>query len=92
MEPETAVSTDTIQTEPSTISATPPQSPIAGFIREGNGKLSSSRLLVLLWGGGVFLIWAIASLRSETLQAIPDSVITVVGVLISAKTVQRFGE
>jgi hypothetical protein len=92
MEPETAVSTDTIKTEPSAISAPPPQSLMAGFIREGNGKLSSSRLLVLLWGGGVFLIWAIASLQGETLQAIPDSVITIVGVLISAKTVQRFGE
>jgi hypothetical protein len=65
---------------------------VASFIREENGKLSSSRLLLMIWGGGVFLIWAISSLKSATLQTIPDSVITVVGLCLGAKTVQRFGE
>jgi hypothetical protein len=64
----------------------------ASFIREKNGKLSSSRLLLMIWGGGVFLIWAISSLKSASLQVIPDSVITVVGLCLGAKTVQRFGE
>ncbi len=68
------------------------QARLDGFIREENGKLSSSRLLIMLWGGGVFIIWAISSLQGEVLQSIPDSVITVVGVLVGAKTVQRFGE
>ncbi|NJN31334.1 MAG: hypothetical protein HC824_13595 [Synechococcales cyanobacterium RM1_1_8] len=62
------------------------------FIREENGKLSSSRLLLMVWGGGVFVIWAISSLMSQSLQAIPDSVITIVGICVGAKTVQRFGE
>lgn len=76
----------------STIDPAAMQARLDGFIREENGKLSSSRLLIMLWGGGVFIIWAISSLQGEVLQSIPDSVITVVGVLVGAKTVQRFGE
>ncbi|NJM58923.1 MAG: hypothetical protein HC857_18045 [Synechococcales cyanobacterium RU_4_20] len=91
MEPETATR-DSAPVGPSSGPASAVQSSLDGFIRENTGKLSSSRLLILLWGGGVFLIWAVSSLRAEMLQPIPESVITVVGVLIGAKTVQRFGE
>lgn len=91
MEPETAAR-DPAPVAPSFSPASAVQSTLDGFIREKTGKLSSSRLLILLWGGGVFLIWAVSSLRAEMLQPIPESVITVVGVLIGAKTVQRFGE
>ena len=65
---------------------------VGSFIREESGKLSSSRLLLMVWGGGVFLIWAIASLMQQSLQSIPESVITVIGICVGAKTVQRFGE
>jgi uncharacterized membrane protein len=65
---------------------------LSGFIKEKDGKPSSSRLLILLWGGGVFGIWAFSSIKSATLQAIPDSVITILAALVSAKTIQRFGE
>ncbi len=69
-----------------------PQAGLGSFIREENGKLSSSRLLMMLWGGGIFVVWAIASLKGEALQAIPDSVLTVIGIFVGGKTVQRFGE
>lgn len=63
-----------------------------GFMKDKEGKPSSSRLLILMWGLGVFAIWAVSSLKSSTLQSIPDSVITILGVLVGGKTLQRFGE
>lgn len=63
-----------------------------GFIKEKDGKPSSSRLLILTWGLGTFLVWAFSSIKGEALQAVPDSVITILGVLIAGKTIQRFGE
>jgi hypothetical protein len=63
-----------------------------GFVKDRDGKSSSSRLLILMWGLGVFAIWAFSSLSTSTLQAIPDSVITILGVLVGGKTIQRFGE
>ncbi|MCU0568163.1 MAG: hypothetical protein MUF49_16390 [Oculatellaceae cyanobacterium Prado106] len=65
---------------------------IDGFIKEKSGKPSSSRLLIIIWGLGVFGVWAYASIKSSTLQPIPESVITIIGVLIVGKTAQRFGE
>ena len=56
------------------------------------GKVSASRLLLLVWGLGVFLIWAYASLRLGALAEIPQSVLTVLGIVVGGKTVQRFGE
>jgi hypothetical protein len=63
-----------------------------GFMKDKDGKPSSSRLLILMCGLGVFAIWAVSSLKSSTLQSIPDSVITILGVLVGGKTLQRFGE
>jgi hypothetical protein len=63
-----------------------------GFIKDKDGKASSSRLLILIWGLGVFGIWAVASFKSATLQSIPESVITILGILVGGKTIQRFGE
>ena len=55
-------------------------------------KLSASRLLLLLWGVGVLVTWIIASVMGDELEDIPNSVVTILGILISGKTVQRFGE
>jgi hypothetical protein len=63
-----------------------------GLLKDGDGKPSSSRFLIILWGLGVFVIWAFSSIKSATLQAIPESVIVTLGVLVAGKTLQRFGE
>jgi hypothetical protein len=74
------------------------QSPVSqvgivdGLIKDSDGKPSSSRFLILLWGIGVFGIWAYSSLKSSVLQPIPESVIVTLGVLVAGKTIQRFGE
>jgi xanthosine utilization system XapX-like protein len=62
------------------------------FLSERTGKLSASRLLLLLWGVGVLVVWVINSLLTRQLQAIPESVVTILGILVGGKTVQRFGE
>jgi len=49
------------------------------FKEKATNKFSASRLLLLLWGIGVLVIWAITSLKTGVLAAIPDSVVTVLG-------------
>lgn len=62
------------------------------FLQEDNGGFSSSRLAFLLWIAGVLIAWIIASIKGGSLQEIPDSVVTVIGILMTGKIVQKFGE
>ena len=66
--------------------------PARNFLTDPGGKLSASRLLLFLWGVGVLLVWSINSLMTQQLQAIPESVVTILGILVAGKTVQRFAE
>ncbi|MEN9848074.1 MAG: hypothetical protein RL368_814 [Pseudomonadota bacterium] len=63
-----------------------------GFLQDDNGNLSSMRLAFLLWVVGVLAIWGVASLKAGELKIIPDSVTTIVGVLMGGKVMQKFGE
>ena len=65
---------------------------ISSFVREKNGKISSSRILFLLWGGGVFVVWCILSIVNQTIEPIPESVVTLLGIMAGSKVVQRIGE
>jgi hypothetical protein len=67
---------------------------IKEFLEDVTGKLSAMRLAALLWIVGVLIVWIIASLKGPDpkLETIPDSVITLIGILITGKVVQRFGE
>lgn len=67
-------------------------SKILEFLQEDNGGFSSSRLAFLLWSAGVLIAWGIISLRNGALQVIPESVATVIGILMTGKVVQKFGE
>jgi len=56
-------------------------------------KASAMRAAFLFWAFGLFIIWAYASVvNGRALQPIPESVITVLGLLVGGKAVQRFGE
>ncbi len=71
-----------------------------------DGESSSTRFAFLLWVIWVLIIWSVASLRllSENklvekliegklvLPAIPESVIIILGILMTGKVVQRFVE
>lgn len=67
---------------------------LSGFLRDKGAEeeFSAVRLAFLVWVLGAFAVWAIASVRAWSLQAIPESVVTLVGVLAGGKAVQRFGE
>jgi hypothetical protein len=62
------------------------------FLQEDNGSFSSSRLAFLLWAIGTLLVWVVVSYKLNSLQVIPESVITIIGILMTGKVVQKFGE
>ena len=63
------------------------------FQDKGQAKqLSAVRLALFVWLGGVLGVWGIVSYRTNSLQAVPESVVTILGLLLGAKAVQRFGE
>jgi len=55
-------------------------------------EFSAMRLAFLLWSLVLLVIWAIVSYRTNALQDIPESVVTILGILITGKVVQRYGE
>lgn len=65
---------------------------ITQFLQEGDGQFSATRLGFLLWVIGVLIVWVIDSLISKTLQPIPEQVQVLIGILMTGKVVQRFGE
>lgn len=62
------------------------------FLQEDNGGFSASRLAFLLWALGVLVVWIANSLHGHTLQEIPETVVTIIGVLMTGKVAQKFGE
>ncbi len=62
------------------------------FLEDNSGGYSATRLILLVWAGGVLAIWIHTSLRNCQLAAVPDSITTILGVLMGGKVVQRFGE
>jgi len=56
------------------------------------GQLSAMRLAFLLWAIGVLAVWAYASISAGELRGIPESVVTILGLLAGGKVVQRYGE
>ncbi len=65
---------------------------ILEFLQEDSGGFSASRLAFLIWIAGVLVVWLITSIKSSSLQEIPDSISTVIGILMTGKVVQKFGE
>jgi hypothetical protein len=62
------------------------------FLQEDDGGFSATRLAFLLWVGGVLIVWIIDSLSSKTLERIDPTVTTIIGILMTGKVVQKFGE
>lgn len=62
------------------------------FVEENNGSLSATRLAFLLWVIGVLVVWIVDSLRSGTPQSVTGDVATIIGILMTGKVVQKFGE
>lgn len=64
----------------------------AEFLQEDNGGFSSTRLAFLIWVLGVLIVWMYDSIQSGALQKIDNSVVTLIGVLMTGKVVQKFKE
>ena len=60
--------------------------------RNAKGKISTSRVIFLVWGLGVFAVWAFLSFYHQQTEPLDTSVVTVLGILAGGKTLQRFGE
>lgn len=65
---------------------------LSEFFEDGTGLLSATRLGFILWVVGVLVMWAMTCVSTRTLAAIDPSVTTVLGVLMTGKVVQSFGE
>ena len=56
-----------------------------GFLQDATGHNSSSRLLVFLGTMAVLVVWAAVSIRTNTMAALPESVIALVTILVGNK-------
>ena len=65
---------------------------LSEFLQEDNGGFSATRLAFLLWAVGVLVVWIIESLSSKSLERIDPTVTTILGILMTGKVVQKFGE
>lgn len=62
------------------------------FFQEQNGSFSSTRLAFLLWAIGVLAVWIVISIRGGAIQPLPESLIMILGVLMTGKVVQKWAE
>ncbi|HVL14076.1 MAG TPA: hypothetical protein VM529_16015 [Gemmata sp.] len=53
------------------------------------GKPSVTRLVFVAWAVGVLAVWVRLSLKEGHLAVIPDSVMYILGILMTGKVVQR---
>lgn len=64
---------------------------LSEFLEDNSGGFSATRLAFLLWVIGLLVMWMMSSAKTGTLTDIPDT-ITLLGILMGGKAVQRFGE
>ncbi|MEX0272311.1 hypothetical protein AB3R30_24660 [Leptolyngbyaceae cyanobacterium UHCC 1019] len=65
----------------------------AEFLQDPNGEFSSTRLAFLAWIFAVLVGWGVDTVKHDyKLAEIPESVQVLVGVLMTGKVAQRFGE
>lgn len=62
------------------------------FLEDNSGGFSATRLAFLLWAIGVLAVWIWCSFKNCELQPIDESVRWILGILMTGKVVQRFGE
>jgi hypothetical protein len=67
---------------------------ITSVIEDNTGGISATRVLMLTWGIGVFIIWGFATVMSVihgvyTGIPIPESVVTILLGVVGGKIVQR---
>ena len=62
------------------------------IFQEENGKNSATRVVFVLWGLGVLFVWTIVSIGQQNLQNLDQSIIYVLGILMTGKVGQKYFE
>lgn len=62
------------------------------MLSDGSDGISTMRVLLTLWTLGVMAAWLMAALGTHTIPDIPSGVLTLTGMLVGGKVIQRFGE
>jgi len=71
---------------------------LSSFLQEDNGKFSATRLALLVWSIGLLGVWAAGSIynvfwgSTHNFLELPPSTITLVGLLMAGKVVQKYEE
>jgi hypothetical protein len=59
------------------------------MVAEDNGKMSMMRIMNAAWLGGVLVVWMWTSYHESKLAELPDTVVMLLGVLLTGKVIQR---
>jgi hypothetical protein len=62
---------------------------LKSILEDNEGGLSSSRVAMLTWGVGTFLVWSVISFVKMEVLSIPESVLVVVLTTLGMKIAQR---
>ena len=63
---------------------------LAEFFKDGTGSYSATRLAFILWSCGVLAVWIVESVSKGVLQPVDNTVMTILGILMTGKVVQSF--
>jgi len=63
-----------------------------GMFRESDGKISAIRILMLLWGIGLFIVWSSISLYKMEPAIIDGQLLLFASSIVLYKVGQKFGE
>ena len=61
-------------------------------LRESNGRLSSMRIMAMIWVLGLTIAFTMISIQKGELIEIPWSLVAVTTALVTGKAVQKFAE
>jgi len=65
---------------------------LLSVLEDNSGGVSSNRVILLLWMLLLCGMWTYQAVGAPSLPDIPPGVLTLTGMLLSAKVVQRFAE
>lgn len=65
---------------------------IIDMLSDNSGGISVLRVVTLLWMSLVFVVWTYVAFHNGTVPDLPSGVVSICGLTLGAKVIQRFGE
>lgn len=65
---------------------------LKSLLEDNSGGLSSCRVVMLVWTMALFGTWVTVAYKTKSLPDVPTGVLTLTGMILGGKVVQRFGE